>query len=187
MKSSSDGKKTDRKKLEELFRKHGYEDFKWMDPRGIVVAQWARMKCMFGCKNYGKCGTCPPNVPPVAESQAFFKGYRRGAVFHFSKGVDRPEDRFAWTRKVNSKLLELEREVFLSGYYKAFLLFMDSCNLCASCSGDREQCKNPKLSRPTPESMAVDVFETVRKTGYPIDVLREYSQDMNRYAFLMID
>ena len=48
MKSSSDGKKTDRKKLEELFRKHGYEDFKWMDPRGIVVAQWARMKCMFG-------------------------------------------------------------------------------------------------------------------------------------------
>ena len=187
MKSSSNGKKTDRKKLEEMFRKHGYEDFRWMDPRGIVVAQWARMKCMFGCKNYGKCGTCPPNVPSVAESQAFFKGYRRGAVFHFSKGVDRPEDRFAWTRKVNSKLLELEREVFLSGYYKAFLLFMDSCNLCASCSGVREECKNPKLSRPTPESMAVDVFETVRKIGYPIDVLHEYSQDMNRYAFLMID
>jgi predicted metal-binding protein len=119
-------------------------------------------------------------------SEAFFKGYKTGVVFHFAKTVDRPEDRFAWTRKVNSKLLELEREVFLSGYYKAFLLFMDSCNLCESCSGVREKCRNPKLARPTPESMAVDVFETVRKIGYPIDVLSDYSQAMNRYAFFLI-
>ncbi len=187
MGKTSDGKKIDRKKLEEMFRKRGYEDYKWINPKSIVVAQWARMKCMFGCKNYGRCGTCPPNVPSVSESEAFFKAYKTGAVFHFSKEVKRPEDRFAWTREVNSKLLELEREIFLSGYYKAFLLFMDSCNLCASCPGVREKCKNPKLARPTPESMAVDVFETVRKIGYPIDVLYEYSQAMNRYAFLMIE
>ena len=42
MKSSSDGKKTDRKKLEELFRKHGYEDFKWMDPQTIIPRHWVR-------------------------------------------------------------------------------------------------------------------------------------------------
>ena len=101
--------------------------------------------------------------------------------------MDRPEDRFAWTKKVNSKLLELEREVFLSGFYKAFLLFMDSCNLCNTCTGMREKCKNPKQARPTPESMAVDVFKTVRKIGYSIDVLHDYSQAMNRYAFLMIE
>jgi len=34
--------------------------------------------------------------------------------------------------------------------------------------------------------MAVDVFETVRKIGYPIEVLYDYSQEMNRYAFLLI-
>ena len=187
MKHSASSKKPNRKELEEMFRRHGYKDYKWVDPKGIVVAQWARMKCMFGCKNYGRCGTCPPNVPTVPESEAFFKGYRTGVVFHFSKAVDRPEDRFAWTRKVNSKLLDLEREVFLSGYYKAFLLFMDSCNLCASCSAVREKCKNPKRARPTPESMAVNVFETVRKIGYPIEVLPDYSRSMNRYAFLMIE
>jgi predicted metal-binding protein len=180
-------KRNSRRTLEEMFRKHGYEDYKWINPKSIVVAQWARMKCMFGCKNYGKCGTCPPNVPSVQESEGFFKGYKAGVVFRFTRKVDRPEDRFAWTRKVNSKLLKLEREVFLSGYYKAFLLFMDSCNLCASCSGVRKKCKNPKLSRPTPESMAVDVFATVRKIDYPIDVLYDYSQEMNRYAFLLIE
>jgi hypothetical protein len=35
--------------------------------------------------------------------------------------------------------------------------------------------------------MAVDVYETVRKIGYPIDVLYDYSQEMNRYAFLLIE
>jgi hypothetical protein len=35
--------------------------------------------------------------------------------------------------------------------------------------------------------MAVDVYATVRQYGYPIEVLRDYSQAMNRYAFLLIE
>jgi hypothetical protein len=35
--------------------------------------------------------------------------------------------------------------------------------------------------------MAVDVFSTVRGYGYPIEVLADYSQAMNRYAFLLIE
>ena len=187
MRITTKKKENRRKELEEMFKRHGYDDYKWIDPKRIVVAQWARMKCMFGCKNYGRCGTCPPNTPSVAECKDFFQGYKTGVVFHFAKRVAKPEDRFAWTRKVNSRLLKLEREVFLSGYYKAFLLFMDSCHLCAECPGIRQLCKNPKMARPSPESMAMDVFATVRKIGYPIDVLYDYSQEMNRYAFLFIE
>jgi hypothetical protein len=35
--------------------------------------------------------------------------------------------------------------------------------------------------------MAVDVFSTVRQIGYPIEVLADYCQAMNRYAFLLIE
>jgi hypothetical protein len=35
--------------------------------------------------------------------------------------------------------------------------------------------------------MAIDVFATVRKLGFPIEVLSDYSQAMNRYAFLVIE
>jgi hypothetical protein len=38
-----------------------------------------------------------------------------------------------------------------------------------------------------PEGLAVDVFSTVRKLGYPIQVLPDYKQTMNRYSFLMIE
>jgi hypothetical protein len=34
--------------------------------------------------------------------------------------------------------------------------------------------------------MGVDVFTTVRQCGYPIEVLADYGQPMNRYAFLMV-
>jgi hypothetical protein len=34
--------------------------------------------------------------------------------------------------------------------------------------------------------MAVDVFSTVKKYGFPIEPLTDYAQAMNRYAFLMV-
>jgi predicted metal-binding protein len=177
---------SDRHKLESIFQRHGYSDFKWIDPKEFVVAHWVRMKCMFGCKEYGHTASCPPNVPSVEECQKFFKDYDEAAIFHFAGAVPKPGDRHDWTRKLNQKLLDLEKDVFTSGYEKVFLLFLDSCNICKSCRETREECKEPKLSRPTPEALAMDVFSTVRKVGYSIEVLSDYSQEMNRFAFLLI-
>jgi predicted metal-binding protein len=178
---------TTRSDLEDRFLKKGFKDFKWIDPGKIVVSYWVRMKCMFGCQEYGRNASCPPNSPSVPDCEKFLREYKEAVVFHFPKKVDKPEDRHAWTKKVNLSLLELEREVFLSGYRKAFLLVMDSCGLCEQCTGDRKTCKQPRLSRPTPESMAIDVFATVRQIGYHIEVLKDYSETMNRYALLLIE
>ena len=177
----------DHEELESLFHKQGYADFTWIKPEDIVVSQWVRMKCTFGCGEYGQNASCPPNVPSVSDCRQFFADYSAAVVFHFEKKVEKPEDRHAWTREVNLALVDLEREVFLYGYHKAFLLCMDSCCICKKCAGSREECKRPKLARPAPEAMAVDVFATVRKYGYPIEVLKDYSEAMNRYAFLMIE
>ncbi len=64
---------------------------------------------------------------------------------------------------------------------------MDSCNICAECPGVKEKCKEPKLARPSPEAMCIDVYSTVRKHDYPIVVLSDYKKKMDRYAFLMIE
>jgi predicted metal-binding protein len=175
------------KDLERLFADRGFTDFRWIDPREIVVAEWVRMKCLYGCVEYGKNAACPPNAPPVDTCARFFREYKRAAVFHFGKKVDRPEDRHAWGRKLNLELLKLEAEVFKGGFVKAFLLFFDSCGICLECASARATCKELRLSRPTPDALAMDVYSTVRKIGYPIEVLSDYDQEMNRYAFLLID
>ena len=57
---------------------------------------------------------------------------------------------------------------------------------CQECTGNRQTCKEPRLSRPGPEAMAVDVYSTVRQFGFPINVRTDYQQTMDRYAFLMV-
>lgn len=176
-----------RRQIDKLITKHGCTDFKWINPKDIVVAEWVRMKCRFGCDGYGRNASCPPNVPDVEECRRFFDSYSTGIIFHFAKRVPRPKERHIWSSGVTRKMLTLEREIFLAGCYKAFLLPMDSCSLCAKCPGLRELCKQPALARPSPEAMAVDVYATARQYGYPIEVLKDYSQTMNRYGFLLIE
>lgn len=177
----------DLKKLEAIFNKHNCTDYKWIDPQDIVTGQWVRLKCMFGCSEYGRNAACPPNVPSVPECQQFFNEYEYATIFHFEKTVDKPEDRFQWSREINLSLIALERDVLLSGCQKAFVLVIDSCTVCEECVGIRGECKNPKVSRPTPEAMAIDVYSTVQKYDYPIQVLTDYSKAMNRYGFLLIE
>ena len=123
--------------LDKIFQTQGYGDYRWIDPREIIVAQWVRMKCMFGCGDYGRGGCCPPNTPSVVECERFFREYAHAVILHFPGKMDRPEDRHAWSAKINAKLLQLERAVFLAGYERAFLLFMDTCNLCKEYAGSR--------------------------------------------------
>lgn len=175
-----------KKDFETLFQEHGFNDYKWIESKDIVVSQWVRMKCKYGCPSYGNCASCPPNVPSVAECRDFFNEYSDIAVFHFGLELDNPDDRHELMKQITLKLLKLEKAVFLSGQMKVFLLPADSCSLCDECVSSREDCKQPKLSRPPPEAMGMDVFSTVRTVGYPIEVLSDYNQKMNRYAFLLI-
>lgn len=176
-----------REQLESLFTRHGFTDFKWIRAKDIRVAQWVRFKCLFGCPVYGKKGTCPPNVPSIEQCREFFSEYESAAIFHFEKAVEKPEDRRPWSRDLGLKLVKLEREVFLAGYHKAFLVSFDSCNRCDACTGNRLDCNDKRIARPGADAMGIDVYATVRSAGYHIQVLKDYDEAMNRFAFLMIE
>jgi predicted metal-binding protein len=173
--------------LEKIFSDHGAAEFKWIDPRTIVTAQWVRAKCTFGCGNYGRHACCPPDVPSVPECRQLFSEYETGVVFHFAGAAKTPDDRRAWSKNINQNLLRIEREVFLQGHQKTLLLAVSPCSLCDECAGTKEECRHPDLARPTPEGLAIDVFSTVRKHGFPIEVLTDHAQTMNRYAFLLVE
>ena len=113
--------------------------------------------------------------------------YDQAVVFHLEKRVENPGDRASWAKGMHLELCKLEREVFLAGYYKTFLISFDCCRLCQDCPGNRLECKNPKLARPGADALGIDVFATVRGLGYPIQVLKDYSETMNRYAFLLVE
>ena len=177
----------DRSELERVFLEHGLTDFRWIVATDIVVAEWVRFKCTWGCKSFGARANCPPNAPSVDECRRLFEGYNLAAVFHFVKAVSKPEEQYEWTKGLNAMLLGAERSVFLAGYYKTLALYVGSCRLCSECTAIRTECRNKMSSRPVPEALGVDVFTTVRKVGYPIAVLTDPEQEMNRYGFILVE
>ena len=72
-----------RQTLDVIINEKGYTDYKWIDPKKIIVAQWVRMKCKFGCGEYGRGAACPPNTPPVADCEQFFSEYSDAVILHF--------------------------------------------------------------------------------------------------------
>jgi predicted metal-binding protein len=175
------------KRVEKMAVEHGLKDFKWIRPDAMLLGEWVRMKCNFGCPGYGKRKSCPPRLPPVEECRTFFREYQHGLFFHFPVKFKDPEMRHPWSREVNQKMLDLERSVFLSGYQKAFVFPQAPCRLCKKCAETAENCRQPYLSRPTLEAFGVDVYGTARKFGYPIQVVKDFHDEMNRYGLLLVE
>jgi predicted metal-binding protein len=101
--------------------------------------------------------------------------YTQALLFH-SQGMEISPTEIA---------IELEREIFLSGYYKALGFGAGPCWLCKECKPER--CIQPLRARPAMEGCGIDVYATVRANGYAIDVVRDRSEVPNRYGLILIE
>lgn len=173
--------------IESIFNEHECSDYRWFNPSEVRVNNWVRFKCTWGCPNYGKWSSCPPNVPSIQECQQFLTEYSQGVIFHFEGSFTNREERQAWTSDINKRLLAIERDVFLRGFYKAFVLFIDPCHFCEECVTPRDACNQKLDARPDPDALGIDVYYAARSVGYPIQVLTDPEQIMNRYGFLLVE
>jgi predicted metal-binding protein len=80
----------------------------------------------------------------------------------------------------------MEREIFLSGFYRALGLGAGPCNLCRSCSFD-DGCRHPDDARPSMEACGIDVFATARKHGFTINVVRSYEDPQHYFGLVLIE
>jgi predicted metal-binding protein len=80
----------------------------------------------------------------------------------------------------------LEREVFLAGYYKAMGLGSGPCHLCKACAFG-EGCRHPGQARPSMEACGIDVFATVRKHRFTIEVVRTHDDPQHYFGLVLIE
>jgi predicted metal-binding protein len=123
----------------------------------------------------------------VDKCERFFNEYESGLIIRLNRFADKDSYPSDWSKEMTRKLLDIEREIFLSGFQKVFLLNQACCSLCKDCSGNRVDCKDKTKSRPSPESFAVDVYQTVRNAGLDINVIANTPAKMNRIAILLIE
>ena len=63
--------------LKKMATESGASKFVSIKPADIVTANWVRLKCQFGCKNYGTKLTCPPYSPSPEDTRKVLDEYRQ--------------------------------------------------------------------------------------------------------------
>jgi len=184
--------------LEKMAFKDGACIIKSINPNEVVVGNWVRLKCQYGCPSYGKKLSCPPYSPTPEETRKVLEEYSKAYLIGYSGsifkeyGEEKVSEVFPKAlKRIRKSILELEKHAFLSGYYKSFTYgFCGPCTLCKECSAEDGgiTCKLPKDSRPSMEAAGMDVFKTVRNAGLELEVQIERNQDdLGMYTLLLLE
>lgn len=165
-------------------REGGADRAKKMAAGQVIVAEWVRMKCRYGCDGYGMGHLCPPRTPAPEEMRRMLSSYSDALIFTFEK--IRGGSRHRKQREHRQLVFDLERMFFLDGYVKAFGMGCGPCTICGSCDMD-EPCKRPDVARPAMEACGIDVYQTVRNAGLQMSVVQECSDPMTMVGLILIE
>ena len=91
----------------DYLRENGAEPALVIDPHTVVTAPWTTFKCQFGCENFGKNHSCPPEAPDYTRTRAVLDSFFTGILFRVHH----------WN--ATAMAAEGARRLFLDGYYKA--------------------------------------------------------------------
>lgn len=166
--------KTSYEELSEKALELGAKSAKVISIDTVVTAPWTRMRCQYGCVGYGRRLSCPPYSPTAEQTQAVLNCYSVGLLMEGE----------LW--KVNPILVAIEREVFLSGYYKAWSMGEGPCHQCEACAL-KAGCRFPQQLRPSLEASGVDVFRTLRNNGIEAKVATDYDCSVRYWGLVLVE
>ena len=140
----------------------------------VVTAPWTRMRCQYGCVGYGRRLSCPPHSPTPEQTQAVLDCYKTGILMEGE----------LW--KVDPVLVAIERDVFLSGYYKAWSMGEGPCHQCDSCALGAG-CRFPQQLRPSMEASGIDVFQTLLNNDIDAQVATDYDCAVRYWGLVLVE
>ncbi|MCD7974483.1 MAG: DUF2284 domain-containing protein [Phascolarctobacterium sp.] len=157
----------------------------------IKTGAWTRMKCQYGCPNYGAILCCPPYTPDYASTQQFLSEYAWGILIEYI--VSLSEGDFKNYTKIDSRmgkdfldiLLTVEKEAFCQNHYRSFALKAGRCTLCEKCN--LVKCVNPTKARPSLEACGIDVFALAGDNGFQMKTITGPISELKVYGMVLIE
>ena len=53
-----------------------------ISPKKVFTATWVRLRCQYGCSEYGLCLTCPPHSPAPETTRKMLDEYQSAILLH---------------------------------------------------------------------------------------------------------
>jgi predicted metal-binding protein len=161
----------------------GAADAKIISSEQVIVEDRVRLKCMVPrCPHYGESPNCPPYAPLPEETRRIVREYHQGVFVRLMIPSDQiagekamEENRMKpFRRKIHEIVSKLESEAFYDGYPLALGFAAGSCKRtfcydveCAALSPGKG-CRHPLWSRPSMESVGMNVYTMAAKAGWEI-------------------
>jgi len=164
------------KKYLDLAHKLGMTDAVIVSPDKIAFDRRALLKCAWGCEDYAnRTVRCGVRETSFEERLVMVNSYRNILALHSHNA-----------HELSKAALAIERAAFLDGHYFAFAIRY--CNYCPQCNVAKGgSCAFPDKVRPCDQAFGIDVYQTARRLGLPINVLQGKNEVQNRYGFVLID
>jgi len=87
-----------------------------VNPGEVVVGNWVRLKCQYGCPGFGQSLCCPPYSPTPDKTRKVIDSYREAILLHC--GLRKGEKRGQKAKIFKDAVVRLEIEMFWAEYYK---------------------------------------------------------------------
>lgn len=159
---------------------------KLVDPHDVATAEWVRMKCRYGCPDYGTSAMCPPATPAPTDTRRLLDEYAAALLLRVA--VPAGDDAAQQSRRLSRIAITLERELFLAGFHKAFAIIAGG--FCTPCR-TREclpagRCLFAEHARPPIAASGIDVFATASAVGWPLGVVRDDGDPYRLFALVLV-
>jgi predicted metal-binding protein len=158
--------------------KLGARDAKIIKISSIKTGAWVRNKCQYGCSGFNESLTCPPYSPTPEQTQKVLVSFKKAILIHCD---------IRSKRDISDIVVNIEKEAFLSGFYKAWGMGAGPCRLCSDCNLKSGGCRHPEEARPSMEACGIDVYKTARNNGFTIEVLRSSHCKANYFGLVLIE
>ncbi len=153
----------------------------------VVIDPRVRLKCLVPvCPHYGFNLMCPPRVMDPEAFGRVIDSYSHGILIQFPiqispdgfESLEEAMEDIQYSRAVEESskqmaqaLSQIERKAISMGYRFAAALAGGHCRLCDECVGQLsgERCKHPFKARPSMEALGIDVFQTAKNVGLPME------------------
>ena len=152
----------------------------------VMVADWVRLKCQYGCGAYGSRLTCPPHSPPPEVTRRVLSHYRQALLLRMERTGGSWKEETRQRRQMSEVVAALERELFLAGHYRAWGMGAGPCRLCKECDPS-SPCRFPSQARPSMEACGIDVYATVRQAGWEIEVVQTMESPFRLFGLVLME
>lgn len=177
--------------LEEIAKKAGASAVKVVDVATVKRGAWPRMKCQYGCAQYGSNLCCPSYTPDISFMDRFLREYRWGLLVQYRRpmALEKMKDWQEFDRALNNDLLrvllKIEKGAMMRNYYKAFALKAGRCGLCPVCNLKR--CIHPESARPSLEACGIDVLALAEDNGFSARMYTGPVKEVTVYGMVLLE